>query len=851
VTVIAAAIVPLALVAGWFLWTRLPPSETGDETDHVDTFFAVTLAGVLVTGLIALLLAEIGVLRPLPLAVLLCAFIAALAPLRRRSASSRPRAAHGVAALLVAAGTACTLAPASEEVLGGRDGGVYANTAIWLAQHGTLQVHSEALAETTREWQRIFRATALLPGFYITDAARGALAPQFLHFHPLLMAVGYWIAGPRGMFLVPPLLGVLAVMAVFLFVRRTLGAMPAALAAAVLGLNLAQIWSARNPYSEPATQVGIFAALWCLAAGHATGGVRWGVLGGLALGSCFLVRIDAPLLLVALAPTLVALHAMGRGGRRWIPTAFLPVTAALAVWGGAHAWVYSRPYVTDLTRFVRPLWMLTAVLVLACVAGLAARRHVHALIERVHRWGPRAWLPAAAAIILAFAWGMWVRPHLEPFVVRLNGERSYVEETLVRVGWYFSATGMIAALAGIVVLLRRAISARRVEWLPFLALTLAFSSVYFWNQRIYPDHPWMMRRYLPVVVPAIAVAIAAAVHFLWTISGRWRAAARLAALGTVGVVLTHEALMLAPFWTLREKDGLVAQIAAIAGAIPERSLVLFTRPGPDAGVATPLAMEWGHRVLPVIRVAWDPDGERRRGRFEAQILRWLAAGREVHYLTADEGDAVFLTRAIRWEEAGTFPIDVPTFGVHHNSPPRAPQRFAVTERLLRAVSAIDDARPCSGAAVHAGGRLGNAMQGLHALESTGREQFHWATPDARVMFPRCVRAGPLGLRFRAACGREPGPEGCGVSIAVNGTPAATVPLRREFLDFDVPIPDAAIADGAGAIEVRFRGHPFAEHGPGRSGRTLSFQFAGVTLQDGRRVDATSRPSLSTSHGRLH
>ena len=49
-------------------------------------------------------------------------------------------------------------------------------------------------------------------------------------------------------------------------------------------------WGMRNPYSEGATQLGVFAALWCIGRAYQTGGMRWGVLGGASLGLCFLVR---------------------------------------------------------------------------------------------------------------------------------------------------------------------------------------------------------------------------------------------------------------------------------------------------------------------------------------------------------------------------------------------------------------------------------------------------------------------------------------------------------------------------------------------------------------------------------
>ncbi|HXE80353.1 MAG TPA: hypothetical protein VNK41_06360, partial [Vicinamibacterales bacterium] len=521
----ALLVLAVAPLTGWLLWTRLPGT---DPDDPLEAVFAAALCAVYLVGCSALLLAGLGLLRP----PLLTASVALVA-LALWRAPSRPRAwtrlspADAAAALFVAVLAAAAFAPASEDLLGGRDGGTYANTAAWLAREGTLEVRSDALASTTGEWRRIFHASVLFPGFYIVHASSGQLAPQFLHLHPVYMAVGAWLGGPAGLFLVPPLFGTLSALAVFFFVRRTLGVAAAVIAASVLTLNLAQIWSARNPYSEPATQAGVFAALWCVAAAHRTGGMRWGVLGGIALGSCFLLRIDAPMMLLGLLPALVLLAGAAEQPSRWLARAFLPVTLLFAIWGAAHGWLFSRPYVVDLARLVHPLWAASAAAAIASMIALAFGPRLRGAVGVILGHGRALWAIASVLICAAFIFGMWIRPSLEPFAVRpQSGVRTYVEETVVRVGWYFSPVGMLLALAGFVLLLRRALVRRRVEWLPFLALFFLVAGLYFWNPRIYSDHPWMMRRFLPVVVPAMGVATAAAVFWLWSIPGRWRPAAR-------------------------------------------------------------------------------------------------------------------------------------------------------------------------------------------------------------------------------------------------------------------------------------------------------------------------------------
>ena len=451
-TMLAWFIPPLAGLAGWLAWSRLPPDSDGDD-DPLECVFAVVLLSVLVTGFAGLLLAELGQLRPWSLAGSLLVLNIGLSRFPRQlRVGPRPSHRDLAAVLLLSILVAAILAPASEDLLGGRDPGVYANTAAWLAREGTVRVRSEALAALPPEARPIFHRGILFMGFYVTDAAAGKISPQFLHLFPIFMAVGHWLGGASGAFLVPPYLGTLSTLAVFFFTRRLLGLAPALVAAGTLVLNLAQIWGMRNPYSEGATQLGVFAALWCIGRACQTGGMRWGVLGGASLGLCFLVRIDSPLLLASIAPVLAVLHASASRPQRWATHAFLPLAIVLAGWGAVHAWMFSRAYVQGLGSALVPLWALTLAVVALSVAAIGLSRHTGRIMRWVHDQGTLLWGVAAITLCAAFFAGMWVRPRIEPFQINPNsGDRTYYEETLVRMAWYVSMPGLVLALGGVLI----------------------------------------------------------------------------------------------------------------------------------------------------------------------------------------------------------------------------------------------------------------------------------------------------------------------------------------------------------------------------------------------------------------
>jgi hypothetical protein len=843
-------VVPLAVVAGSIAWSRLPPGA-GETDDPIETVFASLLCAVFLIGSVALFLAELASLRPHWLSAGLA--VVGVGSWRvRRPEHTRARLSRWTLVIVVLFSmlAAASLAPASEDVLGGRDPGVYANVANWIAREGTVRIQSEPIAALAQAAHPAFHSPGVfIPGLYLTDADRGEIVPQFLHLLPVYMSVGHWLHGARGALLVPPVLGLLAELAVVLFVRRMLGLGAALIAGGVLVLNLAQIWGVRNPYSEGITQLGVFATLWSLSRAYETGGVRWGILGSVSLGLCFLVRVDSALLLAALIPAVVVVQGASSKPRRWATHAFIPIVLFLAAWGAVHARFWSYPYFNSLRADLRPLWGGTLVIVVVSLVALVAPSRLRRLLDWMYRRGRMVWAAAAVALVTAFALGMWVRPRIEPYEMLGNwGIRTYNEETLVRVGWYISQPGMVLGMLGTTVLLHLLLVRRRLEWTPFLSVFLAFSLLYFWDQRIHPDHPWAMRRFLPVVVPGICVALAAVVSWSWAVQGRWRWLLRLPALFVTSWVLFHEFSMARPFWTLRENDGALRQLSEFARHVPENSLMLFSYRGVEQRVAMPLALEWRRAVLPVTRdPARDPDGEKRRELFEAQVTSWLREGRDVRYLTGDDGHSIYLTHAVRWEPVTSFRLAVPTIGSRYEGPPRRTHRFSKTFHLFRAAPSVSDQPlPCAPTALRVAGPLVGTGQGLYGAEDHGR--YRWARPESRLRFPQCDRRGagrPHTLRIRAACDRRR--DRCRVDVDVNDARAGTLELTGELSNHDLPMPPEAVREPIGAVVVRFRrpGNP-AVSGQRTNVNERSFRLGAVTLLGGPGFDVRKLRDLS--HG---
>ena len=106
-----------------------------------------------------------------------------------------------------------------------------------------------------------------------------------------------------------------------------------------------------------------------------------------------------------------------------------------------------------------------------------------------------------AGKILAFALGVlllyayFIRPYYPPANIGSPNAGA-----LLALGWYFTHPVVLLALVGLILY---AFSFRAIHWILFSA-TLIYSALYFYRIRAFAEHFWMLRRYLPVICPALA-----------------------------------------------------------------------------------------------------------------------------------------------------------------------------------------------------------------------------------------------------------------------------------------------------------------------------------------------------------
>ncbi|HKE97813.1 MAG TPA: hypothetical protein VKG45_02620 [Actinomycetes bacterium] len=578
---------------------------------------ALWLAGAclfMVLAWAALITADLGVLSLPAVTAGAAALTAGLALLVR--AGGRRVAVAGpwreAAALAAAAGLLAVLyLPGFPYGAADKDPGVYVAHAFAIARGGDVRVRDEVLErlpDVTR-WDEHSR----FPGVYPVGD-RPEVVAQFYHLYPATMAFLERLAGQGAMLSLNPLLAIGSALGVYLVGRRLAGPLAGAAAAAVLAVDMIQVWQAKYPTSEVSTQLLLLLGTLAAMIGIQE---RWwpaAAVAGVALGVAWLDRPDVLVPVLLALGVLACAFALGRLGP--LHAAFaagLALVLPHALWQAfGIAGLYTR-----LSSGWTParLGLVAAALAAAALAGRAAwrsppgRRLERAAGTLVVEGRPRRALALLPPVLLAAgALVAWFRPHLfgaDRF--RYDGRliRSYDEINLRRLAWFVTIPGVVAAVAGFALLcLRRWRAAAWVAVGPaLLALVL-----YVWQAINSARLMWWARRYVPLGLVALALLAGVAVAAALAWRGRARLPVRLGGAAVAVVILTTGLAQSVPLARHREYDGsfaATARIAAAAGGRP--ALLAWARPR-VYGDPTPLfaTSTWFQRGQPAVLLPPDP-----------------------------------------------------------------------------------------------------------------------------------------------------------------------------------------------------------------------------------------------------
>lgn len=434
--------VPLFLYAPGYVLSRFLPAA--DRVRGIEWHIARVVASLLVTGWLALILAEIGWFNLWVLVALIVGLCLAGLLLVRHQGQGQPgraNASHrlfdlGLLAIALLFGT--LVARPFEVIRGGLDAGVYANTGALIARTGGIVIHDPIVEDIGRRAAAgdsqaaqiasnvlgVQNATRNLStrvraaGFFIGNGelASGRVVPQFFHLWPTWIAIFVAMLGPALGLIATGVMGTLGVVLLGLIGRRIAGAPAGLLAAAFLATMTPQVWFSRMPTSEALTQALLLAGIWAMMhfadATHRPQRLWWGAIAGGAFGELALTRIDSPL---AISP-LIALLVYMAVTHRWHAGywAMLGMLALGLLHALLHTVLIARGYFVDtmlptLQKYALTIWLSWPL--------LSQEIKEYSLVRKPSRVGDVPRLLLELGLLLGFVIGLsalwrWPRPLL-------------------------------------------------------------------------------------------------------------------------------------------------------------------------------------------------------------------------------------------------------------------------------------------------------------------------------------------------------------------------------------------------------------------------------------------------------
>jgi hypothetical protein len=708
-------------------------------------------AGLAIWSVPLLLSLVLGVYRPELIGgagwVVAAVIVARRGVARPRFARLRTRDRIVLAGVLLAA----TLAAAfpADPFISGWDMGTYASHAVYMANHGRLDV--------PYPWPA---TESLPPGFLAPGnvfATEPTMTVRFANLWPAWLAQTYAATGYEGLIRLNVVLGLFALLAIYGLARRFVSARIAAVAILFLALNPAQIWVTRQTLSEIPTQLLIWCGLLLLTAYVARGRPGWGLWAGILLGVSAFVRIDALLLV----PFLLIGHALWnvlqpdgygrpRPTWRWVYLGSMPLFGlALAYYG-----LFSRPYLVDNATEV----LAIAALAIAGVIGLALTQYPPVMRLARAALAKRALVIGLLGILAVIAlYAYFVRPILPPFAVIdapgaiFDGARSYIEDALPNLGNYLTPGIVLGALVGwSLVFLIATRRSRSSVLAPLLIIVLGCTAVYVWNQAAWPNHFWAIRRFIPIIIPAMVVfAGAAAAVALARLS---RPGRRLAFRVSVIALALYTAFIGLPSYSVAERQGSYAALQEFASALPPSDQIVALDGIYEAWrYWMPLYLAFDRPIVPL-----DPSTE--AGRDEA--LARLAAASEDHPVTVITAAHDFRMDAVEGGRVLEREWVAPVMAETVRPVPRTVADEHVTLTVIQATGVNT-----MGVAFGGSPQWVAAVSGLHPAELIDGRPLRWTNGHGRISIPIYGDSAPTRLSISLA---DTGPDGGALRIALNG-----------------------------------------------------------------------------------
>ena len=700
----------------------------------------------------------------------------------------------------------------SEDIFGGMDSGIYVNTGINLVREGKL-VFSDPLMQKLPDGLHSSAASVFkLDGYglYFRGEENQDLVGQFLPGYPVWLAISYSLMGLESFLVITPVIALMGLVAVYLLGSYLFSKTAGLIGVFLLSINILYLWFARQPLSEIMANLLIFGGAYYLSRFFREKIEVYAQIAGISFGTALLVRLDSVLMLIPLCIVFLyykykGFKAKGRYQTFLIVTAFILLTAVASI-------IYFKNYFkllilyfldfnlfkskgkifTDQLRFGHILILAGAVFLSAFLIFLyknsdkIKKKAMQLKIKKDHLLIMSAGLLSSVIIFQIF-----IRPSL-PF--RFMSPQA---NSLKRLGWYFlplKALGIgerpiyhiesrflsdIFVIFFCVCVVFAFMRSRRSPQVFAFVMFLVYSVVYFNDLMTVPNHFWLNRRYVSVILPFVFIC---AGYLLAEMIRKniWSRIISILLLCAVSFSFINASYMIAGH---QELGRSISQMEQIAGEMKDDALyILDAEPGLQYHLLSlPLKYIFGKNV-----VLFENSKDNQR-KLSSLIPSLRESYSEIYYCSNERKDfsktKMFLTQE-GWQE-----LLVRRFEHTTNIDYRPPSKI-LDMRITMLIFRIEDRLrlPRNSRFLNIGTKNENFLaDGFYNPENWSGTDIRWTMNMFSLFLPRPADYNTIVLKMTN--GRPPHEKPPLVSFFINGKKIDEFYVLQGFLEYKLKIPD--------------------------------------------------------------
>lgn len=403
----------------------------------------------------------------------------------------------------------------SQHLLVNRDPALYSNAGIWLIEHDNLTIPALNTFGDVPGVQ-VDAGTGFKP---VQDSAQEQIYAQGLHLLPAFIGLAGQVVGVADSLHVNILFGMSALLAIYAFGRALVRrAWWAAVATGAIAVSMPMLNFSRDTYSEPLAATFTFGGLAMVWLALKSEKLSLWFLAGLVFGAGALARIDAYLVVAEILAFLAIMLALSlKSERKQAMKQSAALAAGMAV-TSVLGWLdlsqlSTAYYLDQWHNFSKELGAIITVVVLG-VAGVYVAWRTNLLIKldkATKQWRAPALASAVAlGIIVLLSRPLWF--WYEPMTRK--GFRSYTELSAEWIPWYIGSVLATLGAIGIIMAVAKVMKKRDLLLIAGLLVVVGTALLYIIKPSIARDHIWAVRRFLPVILPGVAVFGAVALDWL-------------------------------------------------------------------------------------------------------------------------------------------------------------------------------------------------------------------------------------------------------------------------------------------------------------------------------------------------